>query len=333
MTNKTDSNPTDASNGSRLQFFPVSLFGSILGFTGLTVAFMNAARSLEISTNIAFILTFVTTFLMVVIAGFYIAKFIKYRTSVMKELAHPVAMNFFPAFTISLMLLSVLYLPIHKEFASVLFYMGAVGHIILTFYIVQAWLLHNKWEIHQMTPAWFIPVVGNIVAPIAAVNFAPMELSWYFFSIGFVFWLVLQSIVMYRLFFHPPMLKVLEPTLFILIAPPAIGFISYLAMHPNQPVDDFARILYYTALFFTLLLGSQILRFIKIPFALSWWAYTFPLSAIASASFIMHERLRIEFFAFIGAIILSILATLVLHLTFKTIQAIRNKKICVPPHI
>ena len=322
---------TNNSTLNRLQFFPVALFGVILGFTGLTVAFMHASRIFEVTQTIHFVLTLLASFILVVVVGVYFVKLIKHPQAVMKEFGHPVAMNFFPALTISLMLLSVLYIPIHETLASILFYVGAIGHILLTFYTVQAWLLHDKWEIHQMTPAWFIPVVGNIVAPIAAVNFAPMELSWYFFSVGFVFWLVLQSIVMYRLFFHPPMLKMLEPTLFILIAPPAIGFISYLAMHPNQPIDDFARILYYTALFFTLLLGSQILRFIKIPFALSWWAYTFPLSAIASASFIMYERLRIDAFGFIGAFILSILAALVVQLTFKTLMAIKAKKLCIPP--
>ena len=316
---------------SRLQYFPVALFGAVLGLTGLTIAFMNAARTLDLSPNIPLTLTLLTSLVLMLIAGLYLAKIFKHRQSMLKEFSHPVAMNFFPAFTISLMLLSVLYLSINETLATALFYIGAIGHILLTFYIVQAWLLHDKWEIQQMTPAWFIPVVGNIVAPIAGVNFAPIELSWYFFSIGLVFWLVLQAIVMYRLFFHPPMLKVLEPTLFILIAPPAVGFISYLALHQNQPVDDFARVLYYTALFFTLLLASQVLRFVKIPFALSWWAYTFPLSAIASASFVMYERLRIEFFAFIGALILSILSALVLHILIKTLTAIKNKKLCVPP--
>lgn len=48
-------------------------------------------------------------------------------------------------------------------------------------------------------PAWFIPVVGNIIVPLAGVRFAPAEVSWFFFSIGLVFWIVLLAIVMYRL--------------------------------------------------------------------------------------------------------------------------------------
>jgi len=331
MTNNSTDSNQDNFFMERLKYFPVGLFGSVLGFTGLTVAVMNASRILDITPTIAYVLTFITTLIMVTVAVIYALKAIKHFQSVINEFNHPVAMNFFPALTISLMLLSVLYLPINNTLATSLFYVGATGHIILTFYIMQTWLMHDKWKIQQMTPAWFIPIVGNIVAPIAGVNFIPLELNWYFFSVGLIFWLILQVIVMYRLFFHPPMMKILEPTLFILIAPPAIGFISYLALHPNQPIDDFARILYYTGLFFTLLLATQVVRLSKIPFALSWWAYTFPLSAIASASFIMYERLRIEAFQVIGLLVLSVLSALVVHLLFKTIKVIKNKKLCVPP--
>ena len=329
MENTSKNTPPTA----RFQFFPVSLFGSIFGFSGLTLAFKNATGILNINEKVTLALTLLTTLILLSVTAVYLLKIIKHRSSVIAEFCHPVAMNFFPAYTISLMLLSVLYIPIYKPLAIGLFYIGASGHVILTVYIMQTWLLHDKWNIQQMTPAWFIPIVGNIVAPIAVVNFAPMEISWFFFSIGLVFWFVLQVIVMYRLFFHPPMPKVLEPTLFILIAPPAIGFVSYQAMHPGLPLDGFARILYYTALFYTLLLGSQFLRFIKIPFAVSWWAYTFPLSAIASASFIMYEKLQINLFAFIGTFILAILSALVLYLTFKTLLAIKKKQLCVPPSV
>ena len=44
----------------------------------------------------------------------------------------------------------------------------------------------------------------------------------------------------------------LLPTMFIMIAPPAVGFISYLNLVPD--LDNFARVLYYSALFLTLLL-------------------------------------------------------------------------------
>jgi len=47
------------------------------------------------------------------------------------------------------------------------------------------------------------------------------------FAVGFILWCVLFTVIMNRIIFHNPLPQKLLPTLFILIAPPAIGFISY----------------------------------------------------------------------------------------------------------
>lgn len=66
-------------------------------------------------------------------------------------------------------------------------------------------------------------IVGSIIIPIAGVKHGFVELSWFFFSVGLIFWLILLVIVLYRMFFHAPIAEKLMPTLFILFAPPAIG--------------------------------------------------------------------------------------------------------------
>ena len=68
-------------------------------------------------------------------------------------------------------------------------------------------------------------------------------------------WLVviLLTIIFYRVLFHHPIDERLMPTLFILIAPPAVGFIAYTRLTGGE-LDTFARVLYYSGLFLTLLL-------------------------------------------------------------------------------
>ena len=44
------------------------------------------------------------------------------------------------------------------------------------------------------TNPWFIPVVGNIIVPIAGVDDAPAEVSWFFFSFGLIFWIALFTL-------------------------------------------------------------------------------------------------------------------------------------------
>lgn len=316
---------------ARLPHFPISLFGAIMGYSGLTLCFSKAHELLGVSSLFYQVLTLLTTIFFILITLTYLTKAFKYPEAVYHDLNHPIALHFFPTFSISLVLLSILYKTSMPQMASILWHLGAIIQFGLLLYIMNNWIHHEKWQVTHMNPAWFIPVVGNILIPLGAPTFSHIELGWFFFSIGLIFWLILNSIVMYRLFFHPPLVKLLEPTLFILIAPPAVGFISYMTLTGNQGIDDFARILYYIALFLTILLLSQTKRFLRVPFALSWWAYTFPLGAITMASFMMYQHLEFDIFVYLAVFFLSVLSALVLHLTIKTIIAIKSKKLCVAP--
>ncbi|GKT12253.1 MAG: tellurite resistance protein [Thiomicrorhabdus sp.] len=324
---KSKSNSSSGSGSkadSKLAQFPISLFGAIMGFSGLTLGFTEASEIFGITPLFHQGLTVLTTVFFCLISIVYLMKLIKYPCAVWQEFNDPVALHFFPTFSVSLVLLSLLYQEIAPQIASILWHTGAAIQFALLLYIMNSWIHNEKWHITHMNPAWFIPVVGNILIPLGAPTFSSIELGWFFFSIGLIFWLILNSIVMYRLFFHPPLLKILEPTLFILIAPPAIGFASYMALTDLQILDNIARVLYYIALFLTILLLTQFRRFIKIPFALSWWAYTFPLGAITVASFMMYDLLLFSLFAYLALFFLLLLSLLVTMLTVKTLIAIKN---------
>jgi len=316
---------------NRLAYFPINLFGAIMGYSGLTLGLKAAHEQMSIPIYIFYFSAILTTLFFIAVSFVYLIKLVKHPKAVIAEFNHPVALHFFPTFSISLLLLSMVFKELAYDVSQLMWILGTLIQSGLLLFILNNWIHHEKWQIIHMNPAWFIPVVGSILVAIGAVSFANVELGWFFFSIGLVFWIILNSIVIYRLFFHPPMLKILEPTLFILIAPPAVGFISYMSLQGMAGVNEFARILYYIALFLTILLLSQIPRFIKVPFSLAWWAYTFPIAAMTLASFIMYEQLEIKFFSYIASLLLSVLSALIVHLTFKTFLAIKHKKLCVPP--
>ena len=313
----------------RLAFFPVNLFGGIMGYMGLTLAFYLTSQLLGFPEQIFVALLAVSTLLFALLALVYGLKTLKYPQAMLKEFNHPVAINFFPTISISLILLGCGYLHVAPAVGFWFWVIGAAMQLGLTLVIMNLWIHHEKWQIEHLNPAWFIPVVGNVIVPMAAPEYATLETGWFFFSVGVIFWLMLQAVIFYRLFFHPPVDKVLMPTLFIMIAPPAMAFLSY--VHLTGQVDGLARIFYYTALFIALLLLVQAPRFIKIPFAISWWAYTFPIAAMANASFVMFGQLGEVWFAYIGAFFLSLVTVLIAHLTAKTLWAAKNRKLCVPP--
>jgi tellurite resistance protein len=139
--------------------------------------------------------------------------------------------------------------------------------------------------------------------------------------------LVVQTIVMHRLFFHAALPERLTPTLFILIAPPAVSFIAYVALTGN--VDAFARVLYYTSLFLTMLLASNTARFLRARFYLSAWAYSFPLAAVTIATLVMAHHADGVAFHVIATTLLWALTLVVAALLWRTGVAVSRGEICV----
>ncbi|MBN1968661.1 MAG: SLAC1 anion channel family protein [Candidatus Delongbacteria bacterium] len=313
-------------NELRLKFFPISFFSVILGLTGFTIALQKLEPMMEFPKFSNFSLYF-TNFIFIVLTLVYFAKLIFYRSEVLSEFNHPIKLSFFPAFSISFLLFSVAYMPISMPISKILWIIGVILHLILTVMIIKIWIHHSKFEMKHMNPAWFIPAVGNIIVPVAGVAHSYHEISWFFFSIGLLFWIILLTIFFNRIIFHHPLPEKLLPTLFILIAPPAVGFISIVKL--TGELNDFSKILYYFALFLVIIILAQIEMFMKIKYYLSWWAYTFPVSAITIASILMFHETKIPFFKFTSLSLFVLLVILLIVLFYRTIIAIIKKEICI----
>lgn len=312
----------------RLRHFPVSFFAMVMGLTGLAIAWQKAQVTFALPVDLGTPILILAGGLFCVLLGLYLTKLVRHRAAVVAELGHPIHLNFFPTISISLLLLAVGTLPYWPGVAGVLWVLGSSLHLLLTLYIMGVWIHHEHFEIHHINPAWFIPMVGNVLVPIAGVPLGFVEISWFLFSIGILFWLILFAIIVYRMLFHHPLPERLMPTFFILIAPPAAGFIAYLQL--NGALDPFARVLYYSGLFLTLLLATQVGRFLRIPFYLSWWAYAFPLAAIAIATLVMYERTGVVAFAALAWVLLTLVTLVVVFLLAHTAGAVAARRVCVP---
>ncbi|MBK1716233.1 SLAC1 anion channel family protein [Thiocystis violacea] len=315
---------------ARLEFFPISFFAMIMGLSGLTIGWEKAQSVLKLDLGISSWLVGVTASIFVILAMLYIGKLALYRAAVVKELRHPIKINFFPTISISFLLLSVAFLNLMPQVSQMLWMVGALLHLLFTLYVVSVWIHHEHFQIHHMNPAWFIPAVGNVLVPVAGVPLGYTDVSWFFFSVGMLFWLVLMTIIFYRVMFHHPIEDRLMPTLFILIAPPAVGFIAYMRLVGD--LDTFGRVLYFSALFLTLLLFTQGARFLRLRFFLSWWAYSFPLAAFSIASLVMFERTGSDFYRYLGVGVLTMLTGIVLWLLVATTKAVLQHRICLPDH-
>lgn len=311
----------------RLEYFPITLFAMVMGLSGLALAWRQAGQLMPLRFNPQDIISLLSVTIFILLSLAYLSKLARHREAVITELNHPVKANIFPTTSISIVLLAALSLPYSEGLAKWLFIVGALLHLALTFWVFNNWIFSQHHQNEHINPVWFIPIVGNILMPIVAVPLGMEEVGWFFYSIGIVFWIVLFTIFMHRVIFFDPLPPGLMPTLFILIAPPAVGFISYVEL--NGYVDNFAQVLYGFGLFITLFLFSQFRRFTSLPFKLSWWAYSFPLAAITIASFRCFELTQYRPILWIALCLLGLISVLILSLLVRTLTAMIKKQICV----
>jgi len=319
---------SETHSGSKIQHFPITLLPSVMGLIGLSIVYMKFQHLFHMELPVGQSLLFGATGWFAVVLSAFGIRFLRYPGEVKKDFKHPIRVNFFPAISICFLLLSIGYFEAgHTDLSRVFWLIGAPLHLLLLLVILHNWF-HNQYDLKTFNPAWFIPVVGPLLVPVAGVEHYHPEISWFFFAIGILFWILLLAVLINRIFFHHPMPQKLLPTLFILVAPPAVGFISYMKL--THTLDPTARVLFYFGVFTVLMLLTMITKFREVPFFLSWWGYTFPLAAFTLSIVMMYKSSHLVIFKQ-AAFVMTIVTTLVIiFVLVKTLVAASQGKICVP---
>ncbi|ANB02765.1 SLAC1 anion channel family protein [Ectothiorhodospira sp. BSL-9] len=311
-----------------LMHVPIPLFAMVMGITGLGLAWRKAHEVLGLPAIIGEGLLILGAAIFVSITLLYLTKAMRHFGEVVAEFRHPIRVNFFPTFSISLLLLGIAALDHWPALSLVLWAVGTTLHFMATVYLLGRWITQSH-EINMINPAWFIPVVGNLLVPVGGVPLGFVETSWFFFSIGMIFWIILFTIVFYRIVFHNPLPAKFLPTLFILIAPPAVGMIGYMGLMGHE-VDMLVRMLVYVGLFITVLNVSLTPQFLKVPFFVSWWAYTFPLAAMSIATLTYLDAMRGIGLTLVAGAVLTLTTFVILAVLVRTTMALVTGKLFVP---
>ncbi|SMX48036.1 SLAC1 anion channel family protein [Maliponia aquimaris] len=316
-------------SGHRLEYFPIPFFASVMGLSGMTLALHVAELQAgwpPLASSAALALT-VAVF--VGLSAIYTLKALRYPNAVAQEWRHPVKLSFFPALTISLLLIATALQAVQPGIARALWVVGALGQAGLTLAVLSNWIGHRPFQTVHISPAWFIPAVGNVVAPVAGVSLGFVESSWVFFAAGLVFWMVLLVLVMNRLIFHDPLPGRMVPTIAILIAPPAVAFLSWLQLNGGV-LDATARLFYGTTIVFALLALTQVPKLRGQSFALSWWALSFPVATLTIATFRFGTLAGSPAHTTAGFACLALLVVIVAVLIGLTARAVARHEICQP---
>lgn len=306
-------------------YLPVSFFGSVMGLSGLSIAWRIASSFYNVPIIISQIIAVTAILAFAALFICYGLKIITSYEDFRAEYSGPLTRSFFGTFTISVLLLPIIIFPYAPTAAKVMWVIGTFLMFLFALHIVSFWIGARQDQLH-VTPAWIIPVVGTLDIPLA---FKLFDISWASeaslaaVAIGLFFAIPVFTIIISRIIFFEPMPAKLTPSLMILIAPFAVGFSAYVEVSGH--IDMFAKMLYFIGLFIFITLIPELVKSrICCPFKVTWWAVSFPLSAILVATLKMTINLGEPFFNFLSFFFLIIVSAAILWLTIRTLKGILN---------
>jgi len=94
----------------KLRYFHVAFFATVMGTAGLALGWLKAHEVLALPAWPGAALRVLALLLLLAVTLSYAFKILRHRDEVREELQHPVKMSFFPAFSVSLVLASMLLL-------------------------------------------------------------------------------------------------------------------------------------------------------------------------------------------------------------------------------
>jgi tellurite resistance protein len=306
-----------------VQFLPVNLFASVMGISGLALAWRQASKLFGTSLVVADIIGIIAIVVFIALSLAYISKWVLYPQKVKAEFMHPITGNFFGTITIAILLLSSVIGTYSQILGQVVWIIGTVTTLALS-YIIVTRLLNGNIEHGHAVPAWLIPGVGTLDIAVAGGS---MPLPWahevnlFSLAIGGVVALIFLTMILSRLIHHDPMHAGLTPSMLIMIAPFEVGFLGYVNF--EQRIDQFASILFYFGLFLFIVLFFKVFKK-SIPFGASWWGVSFPLAALSNAALQYAMFVNSWLLIAISTIILILLNIVLIVLFVRTVKSLFN---------
>lgn len=229
---------------------------------------------------------------------------------------HPVRHTFIATLPVSMILLATVAVVQQGASAPVraLWQAGASAQLLVTLWVVARWLRGSgpggfHWA--SVTPALFIPIVGNVLVPLAGVPLRQADWSAAQFGIGLMFWPVVLVLLVVRIAVHGLWPERLLPTALILVAPPAPILFGLWGM----------------ALFSMLWAGTLARRIGRLSFGLAHWGMSFPLAALTALT--LHLARPGGLLALLGIALLALTTLLVAALLLATLRGLRDGSLLV----
>lgn len=263
---------------------PIGLFGAVMGLVGLGLSARDTATVLPglLRAPAYFTELWVAlgTVLFMVLTVMYCIKVVRHADAVKAEFWSPVTLGFCGAWPVGMSLVAGGIAPYLPTAGHALWWASFALLIVFQIFTLYRWL-SGGIELAELNAGWLIVMVGGIVLPGPALALGLAEAARFAFGVSATVAPILMALLLYRAAFGPPLPEPLRPSWFILLVPPSLVYANGVALYQGA---FFLENLY----FFGLVLGVALLAyargFARWGFAASWWAFTFPLDALAYAA-------------------------------------------------
>lgn len=305
---------------------PVNLFASVMGISGLSLAWRQASKLFDVTTVIADSIGMIAALIFIALGIGYLAKWILYPQRVKAEFKHPITGNFFGTIPIGILLLSSVIGVYNRTAGETMWVIGTILTGIVCYVFVSR-LFNGNFEPANMVPAALIPVVGTLDISVAGgkMPFAwSHEINLMSLAVGGFVALVFFTLIFGRVLHHAPLPAGLKPSMMIMIAPFEVGFLGYTNF--AHRIDSFASCLFYFGLFLFLVLFFKVFNR-SVPFVASWWGVSFPIAALSIAALKYATYVDSWLLIDVSAILLAFFTFVIAVLLIRTITILFNGKL------
>lgn len=320
-----------ATHPQPLKFLFPAWFSVVMGLCGLALAWQRATPLMgEMAGALALVIGLAAALVFVLLAGASLLRLQRHPEAWQDDRNHPVRHTFMANMPISLILLATVAVALAgpSPLAAGLWWIGSLGQLWVTLWVLSRWWSGNKagglqWPV--VTPALIVPIVGNVLVPLAGVPLGYGEWAAAQFGIGLMFWPVVLVLLMVRIVVQGLWPERLLPLTFIFIAPPAVIGLSSLQLGAPLPL---AWALWGMALFSFLWAGRLAARIIALPFGVAHWGLSFPLAAFAALTLRLAEPGGL--LAVLGPLLLALTSLVILALSMATLRGLRQGTLLAP---
>ena len=193
---------------------------------------------------------------------------------------NPVIASVIPTYSMTVMILATYIKPYLPSLAYGVWVAGLLIHGLLIIYFTKNYIF--IFDIKKVFPSYFVVYVGIVVGSVTAPAFNALGIGQIIFWFGFISYLVLLPIVLYRVFKTKGIPEPAIPTITIFAAPASLCLAGYMS---SFAVKNMFLVGFLTGLSLLMTFGVLLymIKMLRLKFYPSYAAFTFPfvISAIA----------------------------------------------------